>query len=128
MNRPGIHHARRVAERERLEREMLEISEREQRRIGQDLHVRNIVIQAGVPVGDKGCKPNSSITFTPEPQMLLDNIRAKNSYALGYHGATTVSDPVQDWYAMGITDIRGRTFQDGEVFTNFEQPEGLGPF
>jgi signal transduction histidine kinase len=30
--------AREVAERERLEREMLEISEREQRRIGQDLH------------------------------------------------------------------------------------------
>ena len=76
--------------------------------------LRKIAAQVGAPMKEAGCKPNLSITFTPEPQTLLDNIRKENSLALGYHGATTVSHPVQAWYETGIRDIDGRTELDRE--------------
>ena len=88
--------------------------------------VRYIAIEAGAPMAGNACKPNLSITFTPEPQKLLDNIRARNSYALGYHAATSISHPVQAWYATATTDIRGRSFTDGEIFTNFDT-DGISP-
>ena len=74
-----------------------------------------IAAQAGAPVKEKSCAPNLSVTFTPEPQKLLDNIRAKDAEALGYHGAVIISHPIQAWYSTGTVDIDGHVFKDVET-------------
>ena len=59
--------------------------------------------------------PNLSVTFTPEPQKLLDNIRAKDAGALGYRGEATITHPIEAWYSTGIEDLTGRVFKDVEM-------------
>jgi hypothetical protein len=73
---------------------------------------RTIADEAGAPMKEKGCKPNLSVVFTPQPQDYLDAIHKKNMEALGYHGAVTMSHPIQAWYVTGIRDIRGQVFID----------------
>ncbi len=73
---------------------------------------RTIAGQAGAAMKEKGCKPNLSVVFTPQPQDYLDAIHAKNMDVLGYHGATAISHPIQAWYVTGIRDNRGLVFVD----------------
>jgi hypothetical protein len=77
--------------------------------------------QAGVRMKEKGCRPNLSVAFTPQPQAYLDALHAKNVEALGYHGTTTISHPIQAWYMTGIQDNRGQVFldQDGTLDLTF---------
>jgi hypothetical protein len=89
--------------------------------------LRGIAAEVGAPVGDKNCKVNLSITFTSEPQKLLDNIRSKSADALGYHGATIITHPVQAWYGTGITDIKGHTIPDQEAFIDWKPKQYGGP-
>jgi hypothetical protein len=77
--------------------------------------LREIAGRVGAPVKEKNCLPNLSITFTPEPQILLDNILAKDPEALGYRGEVTITHPIQAWYATGIEDLTGRVFKDVEM-------------
>jgi hypothetical protein len=77
---------------------------------------RTIADEAGVAMKAKGCRPNLSVVFTPQPQVYLDALHAKNVDALGYHGATTVTHPIQAWYVTGIRDNRGQVFVDQDGF------------
>lgn len=89
-----------------------------------ETRIRAIAAEAEAPLKAKGCRPNLSITFTPKPQELLDNVRARNSDALGYHGERMVVHPVQAWYVTGITDIDGRTELDRDEGGSVEDPCG----
>ena len=74
--------------------------------------VRSIAGQAGALMKEKGCKPNLSVVFTPQPQAYLDAIHEKNMDVVGYHGTTKVSHAIQAWYVTGIQDNRGLVFVD----------------
>ena len=76
------------------------------------VRLRTIADKAGAPVKEKGCKPNLSVVFTPQPQDYLDAIHAKNMDVVGYHGATEVSHPIQAWYVTGMRDNRGEVIVD----------------
>jgi hypothetical protein len=78
-------------------------------------HIRGIAAEAGAPLKPKGCRPNLSISFTSKPQTLLDNIRAKNAEVIGYHGANTITHPIQAWYVTGTKDIRGEVIADRDT-------------
>ena len=73
---------------------------------------RTIAGQAGAPMKEKGCKPNLSVVFTPQPQAYLDALHAKNMDVVGYHGTTKVSHPIQAWYVTGMTDNCGSVVVD----------------
>jgi hypothetical protein len=82
---------------------------------------RTIAGQAGAPMKEKGCRPNLSVVFTPQPQTYLDALHAKNADFLGYHGATIITHPIQVWYVTGITDIDGRTALDRDEAGTIEK-------
>ncbi len=73
---------------------------------------RTIAQAAGAALMEKGCKQNVQVVVTPEPQAYLEALHKKSMDILGYHGAKTVTHPIQAWYVTGITDIRGRTVMD----------------
>jgi hypothetical protein len=77
--------------------------------------------ETGAPVGADGCRPNIDIVFTKNPQMLLDGIRAKKSFLLGYHDLVnekklaTVNHPVQAWYMTRTVDAKGDVSNDDKL-------------
>ena len=83
-----------------------------------DYRLRQIAIKAGAPMKDKGCKPNLVVLFTSQPEAQLEAVREKGPDTLGYHAATTITHPVQAWYATGTVDIRGRVSTDRETFAS----------
>jgi hypothetical protein len=85
--------------------------------------VRQVAVMAGAPVGAPSCKPNTDIVFTLNPQVLLDNMRAKNRVLLGYHDASqeqelaTVRHPIQAWYTTQTVDYHGNATVDDKLRT-----------
>jgi hypothetical protein len=76
--------------------------------------IRTVAGMAGAPVQTKApCTPNMVVLFTPHPQALLDAIRSSHTDLLGYHfvaqekSLTTVSHPIQAWYATATRDYNG---------------------
>jgi hypothetical protein len=82
--------------------------------------VRDVATAAGAPVNaDEGCKANIDIVFTTKPQGLLDSIRAKDPFLLGYFDSTSqadamakVSRTIQAWHATQTVDARGHALVD----------------
>jgi len=85
---------------------------------------RTIAGEAGAPMKEKDCKPNLSVVFTPQPQVYLDAIHAKNMDVVGYHGTTTVSHPIQAWYVTGMRDNRGEVVVDHDGTLVLDCPFG----
>ena len=83
---------------------------------------RTIAGEAGAPVKEKGCRPNLSVIFTPQPQAYLDALHAKNMDVLGYHGTAAVTHPIQAWYVTGIQDNRGQVFRDQDTNLVLDYP------
>jgi hypothetical protein len=83
--------------------------------------VREIAKQVGTPVAPDNCRPNIDIVFTKNPQALLNDVRAKKPYLLGYHDAAqekrlaTVSHALQSWYLTQTVDSQGGTFIDDKL-------------
>jgi hypothetical protein len=81
-----------------------------------ETRLRTIAGQTGVRMkNNKGCRPNLIVISTPQPQVYLDAIHAKNVEVLGYHGATIVTHPIQAWYVTGTEDIRGEVTLDEDI-------------
>ena len=82
--------------------------------------VRDVATAAGAPVtADENCKANIDIIFTTKPQGLLDSIRAKDPYLLGYFDSSAqademakVSRTIQAWHATQTVDARGHALVD----------------
>jgi hypothetical protein len=74
--------------------------------------VKALASKVGAPVA-AGCKPNIDIVFTLNPQVLMDQVRAKSPYLLGYHDdaqaerVARVAHPVQAWYTTQTADLIG---------------------
>jgi hypothetical protein len=89
--------------------------------------VRDTAARVGAPVNaDAGCKPNIHIAFTTAPQLLVNNIRKKQPYLLGYadseankNALATVKFPIQAWYATQTRDVRGKATFDTYKTTGF---------
>ena len=92
-----------------------------------EARLRMIATEAGAPMKEKGCRPNLTVAFTPQPQAYLDALHARNVEALGYRGTTTISHPVQAWYVTGIQDNRGQVFEDEDANLSLEFPACAGP-
>jgi hypothetical protein len=83
--------------------------------------VKEVATRVGAPVnGSAPCKPNIEIVFTTEPQSLLDHIRDKQSWLLGYidnseqgNRLATVTHPIQAWYTTATRDLIGDMHIDG---------------
>jgi hypothetical protein len=78
--------------------------------------IREVAAGVGARVDPKqDCPGNVEIVFTPQPQTLLNEIRKKASYLLGYDGDSpsqadrlaVISHPIQAWYATQIEDVAG---------------------
>lgn len=88
--------------------------------------VREVAAQAGAPVAAEKCRPNIDIVFTYNPQVLLDDVRAKKSWFLGYHDAAqekelaTVRHAIQAWYMTQTVDSNGGIYTDDKL-----HPEGF---
>jgi len=79
--------------------------------------------EAGAPAGTDGCRPNIDIVVTKNPQALLDGIRAKKPFLLGYHDVANeeklakVSHPVQAWYMTRTVDAKGGVYVDSKLYS-----------
>lgn len=78
-----------------------------------------VAMTAGAPLAaDEPCRPNVVVIATPEPQALLDTIKAKAPYMLGFHyrprarEVATMRLPIQAWYGTATEDFRGWIFRD----------------
>ena len=82
--------------------------------------VREVATASGAPVNaDEACKGNIDIVFTTKPQGLLDSIRAKDPFLLGYFDNSSqademakVSRSIQSWHATQTVDARGHALVD----------------
>ena len=78
-----------------------------------------VAMDAGAPLSkDEPCRPNVVVVATPEPQKLLDLIRAKRPALLGFHyrpqaeRIATMRLPVQAWYSTATEDAWGLVSAD----------------
>lgn len=93
--------------------------------------VRSAAARIGAPVviskpGDdkapskteKPCKPNVWIVFSSKAQDIMDQIRRKSPWLLGFHyyaqakKLATITNTAQSWYATETVDARGMTQPD----------------
>ncbi len=92
-----------------------------------DLYVNQRIIRVAMMTGaplDKHepCRPNVLIVATPQPQELLDLIRAKRPVLLGYHYTSrekdlaTMTRAVQAWYSTATEDFFGFVQPDGGAY------------
>jgi hypothetical protein len=84
--------------------------------------VRQVAGMVGAPVGAaQSCKSNIDIVFTFKPQVLLDGVRTKTPFLLGYHDVTqeaplaTVTHPIQAWYTTQTVDVFGEHYIDDRL-------------
>ena len=99
--------------------------------VGQNPHVADFIRQrikyvalaAGAPINaEPSCQPNIEVVFTTTPQALLDNVRQHAVDYLGYADSNAqleklamVTRPVQAWYAIESSDLKGRRRVDSGV-------------
>lgn len=92
--------------------------------------IREVAAMVGAPVNPKqDCKSNIAVIVTPEPQALLDKIRADREDLLGYYQSPSEGDrlamvnhPIQAWYATATEDYNGNSLPD--VYYNPQCPFG----
>jgi hypothetical protein len=73
-----------------------------------------LAMAAGAPLAKGGlCRPDVAVLATPEPQKLLDFVRAKRPALLGFHyhsqaeRIATMRLPIQAWYSTATEDFWG---------------------
>jgi hypothetical protein len=73
-----------------------------------------VAMLAGAPLDSREpCRPNIAVLATPQPQALLDFVRAKRPALLGFHyrpraaQIATVRRPIQAWYSTATEDFSG---------------------
>jgi hypothetical protein len=82
--------------------------------------VKDVAAQVGAPVdSSETCRPNIGIVFTTAPQALMDNVREKQPWFLGYSDNSaktaklaTVTRPIQSWYMTATKDLMGNIAMD----------------
>jgi hypothetical protein len=81
--------------------------------------VIKIAMAAGAPLDkNEPCRPNVLVLATPQPQALLDFVRAKRPALLGFHyksqtqDIATVRRPIQAWYSTATEDFDGFVIAD----------------
>lgn len=91
-----------------------------------------VAMTAGAPLDTtEPCRPNIIVLATPEPQALLDFIRAKRPRLLGFHYApqrerlATMRLPIQAWYSTATEDARGFVQADLPII-HMSLPEPFG--
>ncbi len=97
--------------------------------------VKYIALAAGAPVNtEASCTPNIEIVFTTTPQALMDNVRQHQAEFLGYvdgnaqrEKLATVTRPIQAWYSIESTDLKGRRRVDssGRLDTGVATSTGI---
>jgi hypothetical protein len=78
-----------------------------------------VAMAAGAPLDQREpCHPNVLVLATPEPQKILDFVRAKRPALLGFHyraqaeKIATVRLPIQAWYSTATEDFDGLIMAD----------------
>ena len=94
--------------------------------------VKDVAVTAGAPVSSlESCTPNIEVIFTTTPQALLDDISKHDPDYLGYaenssekEKLSTVTRPIQAWYATHTMDSYGRRTTDSarQVGTGITMP------
>ena len=81
--------------------------------------VIKLAMAAGAPLDShEPCRPNVLVLATPQPQALLDFVRAKRPALLGFHyrgerqKIATMRLPVQAWYSTATEDFNGFVMAD----------------
>jgi hypothetical protein len=92
-----------------------------------NLYVTQRIIRLAMATGapldsSEPCRPNVLVLATPEPQKLLDFVRAKRPSLLGFHyrpqakDIATVRLPIQAWYSTATEDFYGFVSADLPTF------------
>jgi hypothetical protein len=83
--------------------------------------IRQVAAQVGAPFNAQDpCDPNVRIIFTSTPQEVLDDMAKNHQEMLGFHdvsqikAVTTISHPIQAWYATETRDNNGTLHLDSE--------------
>ncbi|HEY2008933.1 MAG TPA: hypothetical protein VGH23_08095 [Rhizomicrobium sp.] len=78
-----------------------------------------VTMGAGAPLDkNEPCRPNVAVLATPQPQKLLDFVRAKRPALLGFHyraqaqQIATMRLPIQAWYSTATEDFDGLIMAD----------------
>ena len=81
--------------------------------------ILRVALDTGAPLSkDEPCRPNVLVLATPEPQKLLDFVRAKRPALLGFHyrpqaeRIATMKLPIQGWYSTATEDFDGFVMAD----------------
>lgn len=77
--------------------------------------LKEIATEAGAPFNDrKGCQPNLQVIFNPAPDALMQDVKAKMPWVLGYYDSSQERDrlavfdrPVKAWYRTATRDVHG---------------------
>jgi hypothetical protein len=85
--------------------------------------VKDIAAQVGAPVNKRAtCEHNVAIVFTTAPQALMDNVRKKQPWFLGYYDSgaqleklAAVTRPIQAWYLTATKDYQNHVEVDSSV-------------
>ncbi len=86
--------------------------------------VRAVAGMIGAKVKDAPCKTNVFISFTSQPQAVLDAAKEKNPDLIGPNGGhqNVITHAMQAWYATGTMDIRGNLIPDTGAMGMTEMP------
>ena len=81
--------------------------------------ILRVALAAGAPLSpSEPCRPNIAVLATPEPQKVLDFVRAKRPALLGFHyraqteRIATMKLAVQAWYSTATEDFYGMVYGD----------------
>jgi hypothetical protein len=93
-----------------------------------------VAAKVGAPSGAADCKPNIHIYFTSDPQTVIEGVAKQAPELLGYHAVsetrkvTTISHPIEGWYATATEGDKGfvQLDQPVELNSSAEAP-GTGP-
>lgn len=78
--------------------------------------LRDVAAEVGAPFNNrKNCRPNLQVIFNQMPDALMQDVKAKMPWALGYYDNAQERDrmaafdhPIKAWYRTATRDVKGR--------------------
>ena len=78
--------------------------------------LKEVAAEVGAPFNDrKNCRPNLQVIFNQSPDTLMQDVKVKMPWVLGYYDNVEERDqmaafdhPIKAWYRTATRDVRGR--------------------
>jgi hypothetical protein len=88
--------------------------------------LKEVAAEAGAPFNNrKNCRPNVKVIFNRTPDALMQDVKAKMPWVLGYYGSNEERDrlavfdrPIKAWYRTATRDVHGILHPDKAEVTD----------